>query len=154
MRAAALATAVALALALAVASPARAQPATWSVTAFEDGIMCPVCNTLLNNSQSAAAERIREQIQQRHQQGWTQQQVRDELVSQYGEEILASPPRHGFDLLAWLVPAAVLLGGAAVALALAMAWARGRGGGPSPAAPAADPGMDARIDADLAREEP
>jgi len=154
MRALAAAAAVAAALVLAMAAPARAQPATWSVTGFEDGIMCPVCNTLLNNSQSAAAERIREQIQHRHQQGWTQQQVRNELVSQYGEEILASPPRHGFDLLAWLVPAAVLLGGAAVALALAMAWARGRGGPPPPAAPAADAAMDARIDADLARDEP
>src|SRR4029077_11758274 len=148
MRALAAAAAVAAALVLAMAAPARAPPGTWAGAGFEDGIMCPVCNTLLNNSQSAAAERIREQIQHRHQQGWTQQQVRNELVSQYGEEILASPPRHGFDLLAWLVPAAVLLGGAAVALALAMAWARGRAGPPPPAAPAADAAMDARIDAD------
>ena len=142
------------ALALVLAAPAQAEPATWSVTSFEDQIMCPVCNTLLNNSQSAAAARIRAQIEQLHQRGWTQQQVKDELVSQYGEEILAAPPRHGFDLLAWLVPAAVLLGGAAIALALAMAWARGRGGGQPPPAPAADAAMDARIDAELARDEP
>lgn len=154
MRATAAAAAVAAALVLAIVSPAQAEPATWSVTGFEDQIMCPVCNTLLSNSQSAAADRIRHQIQARHDQGWSEQQVRDELVSQYGEEILASPPRHGFDLLAWLVPAAVLLGGAAVALALAMAWARGRGGGPPPPpAPNADPAMNARIDADLARDE-
>ncbi len=32
--------------------------------------------------------------------------VRNTLVAQFGTEILAAPPKHGFDLLAWVVPAA------------------------------------------------
>ena len=47
-------------LAAAVSAPvANAATATWSVTDLENQLMCPVCNTLLNNSQSTAANRIR-----------------------------------------------------------------------------------------------
>jgi cytochrome c-type biogenesis protein CcmH len=145
----------AAAVALLAAAPAPAAQATWSVQDLEGQLMCPVCNTLLNNSQSAAANRIRQQIEEKHSQGWSEERVRNYLIAQYGEEILASPPKHGFDLLAWLVPAAVLLGGGAVAVVLAMSWSRsrsGRGGPPAPP-PGVDSDMDARIDAELAREE-
>ena len=54
-------------------------------------------------------------IDQKHRQGWSEARTCDYLVAQFGEEVLAAPPKHGFDLLAWLVPAAVLLGGAALA---------------------------------------
>jgi cytochrome c-type biogenesis protein CcmH/NrfF len=138
-------------LAAAVTPPALAAQATWSETDLESQLMCPVCHTLLNNSQSAEANRIRKVIDDKHRQGWSEARTRDYLVAQFGEEVLAAPPKHGFYLLAWLVPAAVLLVGAALAVLLARAW-RGAGGGPSPPA-APDAEMDARIDAELAREE-
>ena len=141
-------------LCAAITTPALAAQATWSETDLESQLMCPVCHTLLDNSQSAEANRIREVIHQKHQQGWSEARTRDYLVAQYGEEVLAAPPKRGFDLLAWLVPAAVLLGGAALAVLLARAWSGGRGGGEGPSPPAGpDAEMDARIDAELAREE-
>jgi cytochrome c-type biogenesis protein CcmH len=149
-----LALVLACLLGAAITPPALAAQATWSETDLESQLMCPVCHTLLDNSQSAEANRIRQVIHQRHQQGWSEARTRDYLVAQYGEEVLAAPPKHGFDLLAWLVPAAVLLGGAALAVLLARAWSSSRGGGdgqPPPAAPDAE--MDARIDAELARED-
>ncbi len=148
-----LALVLACMLCAAITTPALAAQATWSETDLESQLMCPVCHTLLDNSQSAEANRIREVIHQKHQQGWSEARTRDYLVAQYGEEVLAAPPKHGFDLLAWLVPAAVLLGGAALAVLLARAWSGGRGGGgpKPPAQPDAE--MDARIDAELAREE-
>jgi len=77
--------------------------------------------------------------------------VKDYFVAQYGPEVLAAPPRHGFDLLAWVIPAVVLIGGGAIAVALAMAWSRSRS---RPAeAPAGssdvDDAMAARIDREL-----
>lgn len=149
-----LALVLACLLGAAMTTPALAAQATWSEADLESQLMCPVCHTLLDNSQSAEANRIRQVIHEKHQQGWSEARTRDYLVVQYGEEVLAAPPRHGFDLLAWLVPAAVLLGGAALAVLLARAWSggRGEGGGPSPPA-APDAEMDARIDAELAREE-
>ncbi len=149
-----LALVLACMLCAAITTPALAAQATWSETDLESQLMCPVCHTLLDNSQSAEANRIREVIHQKHQQGWSEARTRDYLVAQYGEEVLAAPPKHGFDLLAWLVPAAVLLGGAALAVLLARAWSGGRGGGDGPSPPAEpDAEMDARIDAELAREE-
>ena len=140
-------------LGAAMATPALAAQATWSEADLESQLMCPVCHTLLNNSQSAEANRIRKVIDDKHRQGWSEARTRDYLVAQFGEEVLAAPPKHGFYLLAWLVPAAVLLIGAALAVLLARAW-RGGGGGGGPSPPAApDAEMDARIDAELAREE-
>ena len=139
-------------LAAAVSAPvANAATATWSVTDLENQLMCPVCNTLLNNSQSTAANRIRAIIQQKHDAGWSETRTRSYLVSQYGEEILAAPPKHGFDLLAWLIPGAVLLGGAVAAAALARSWSRSRGGEPEPQPP--DDAMSRRIDAELAGDD-
>ncbi len=149
-----LALVLACLLGAAMATPALAAEATWSEADLESQLMCPVCHTLLNNSQSAEANRIRTVIDDKHRQGWSEARTRDYLVAQFGEEVLAAPPKHGFYLLAWLVPAAVLLVGAALALLLAQAWAGGRGGGDGPSPPAApDAEMDARIDAELAREE-
>jgi cytochrome c-type biogenesis protein CcmH len=149
-----LALVLACLLCAAITTPVLAAQATWSEADLESQLMCPVCHTLLDSSQSAEANRIREVIHQKHQQGWSEARTRDYLVAQYGEEVLAAPPKHGFDLLAWLVPAAVLLGGAALAVLLARAWSGGRGGGDGPSPPAApDADMDARIDAELAREE-
>jgi cytochrome c-type biogenesis protein CcmH len=140
-----------LAVALLAAQPAQASQATWSVAELENEVMCTVCHQLLSQSQSAFADGVRAQIQQKHDLGWSKQRTLDWLVQQYGEEVLAAPPKHGFDLLAWLVPAAVLLGGAAVAGALAVSWSRRRR--PAVAAGPADAEMDARIDADLEHDE-
>jgi cytochrome c-type biogenesis protein CcmH len=131
---------LAVTAALLVAAPARASD-TWSVTDLESQVMCPVCHQPLNQSQSAAADRIRHIIAEKHAQGWSEQRVKSYLVAQYGEEILAAPPEHGFGLLAWLMPAAVLL---------AMRWSRGRGGPPAGTPTPPDDRLDARIDADLA----
>ena len=74
------------------------------------------------------------------------------LVSQFGPEILAAPPKRGFDLLAWLVPAAVLVAGAAVVGGLAVMWSRSRRGPPGEGGGGGDidPALERRIDADLA----
>ncbi|HEY0388764.1 MAG TPA: cytochrome c-type biogenesis protein CcmH [Gaiellales bacterium] len=144
--------AVVLGAALVAAPPAGAA-AAWSVTDLENQLMCPVCHEPLNQSQSSAADQIRSLIRAKHDQGWSEQRTKAYLIDQYGEEILAAPPHHGFGLLAWVVPGAVLLGGGAVAVALAMRWSRGRGAGPPAPPPSPDPELDERIDAELAREE-
>ena len=50
----------------------------------------------------------------------------------WGERILAAPPRHGFDLLAWLLPLVGVLAGAAVLGVLAWGWTRAREPEPAP----------------------
>ena len=143
---------IAAVLTLALVQPAAAAPATWSVAELENEVMCTVCHQLLSQSQSAFADGVRKQIQQKHDLGWSKQRTLDWLVQQYGEEVLAAPPKHGFDLLAWVIPGLVLVAGAGIAAALAVTWSGGRRP-PPPQGVAVDAAMDARIDADLERDE-
>jgi cytochrome c-type biogenesis protein CcmH/NrfF len=125
---------------------------------LEGEVMCPVCGTTLDQSDSPAAQQIKRVIASRIAAGKNDCQIKDELVASYGESILAAPRRSGFGLLAWWVP----LGGAVVAAVvlglLAWRWSRAR----EPAAEAVgdpslngrgtlDPSLERRLDEELAR---
>jgi cytochrome c-type biogenesis protein CcmH len=120
----------------------------------EDEVMCPVCGTALNLSSSPQADRERAFIRREIAAGKTKDQIKAELVAQYGTAVLAEPPKSGFDLAAWLVPgAAILLAAIAIAVGLRR-WRRaGRSGGGPPTAggPPLEPAESERLDADLAR---
>src|SRR5262249_38498551 len=93
---------------------------------LENEVMCPVCNTTLAESNSDAAKAIEREIQDKIRAGWTKSRIKDFLVQQYGESILAAPPKHGFNLLAWVLPLAGI-GVAALILGFAAwGWTRGR----------------------------
>ncbi len=142
---------LAVATAALFAAPAAALACNgWSEPSMEQQLMCPVCHERLDQSYSPVADQIRSNLFRWCAQGKTSSYVTNTLVGQFGEEVLAAPPARGFDLLAWLVPAAVLLGGAGVAGGLVLAWSRSRGGPGGPAAPGVDSELDARIDAELA----
>ena len=121
---------VAAALLLAAAPP---QPKT-TLPDVEDEVMCPICGTALNLSGAPQADRERAFIRRQIAAGKTKDEIKDELVAQYGTEVLAEPPKSGFDLTAWLVPgAAILLAAVAIAIGLRR-WRRAArdGGGPPP----------------------
>jgi cytochrome c-type biogenesis protein CcmH/NrfF len=75
----------------------------------EDEVMCPICGTALNLSFSPQADRERAFIQREINEGKTKEQIKDDLVQQYGTNVLAEPPKSGFDLTAWLVPGLAML---------------------------------------------
>lgn len=116
---------------------------------LEGEVMCPVCKTTLDQSSSPAARQIKNFISRRIQAGDSKDEIKDELVAVYGPQILAAPPKEGFDLLAWLLPFVGLVGGALVLGFLAWRWSRGR----EPRAPAAalSPALERRVDEELAR---
>ncbi len=114
-------------VALVLAAPAVASEQHPTLGELEGQLMCPICEgETLAQSDSPAAQRIKAYIQQRIDQGATRSQIKHELVQQWGTRILAAPTRHGFDLLAWLLPIVGVLGGAAVLGALAWRWSRRR----------------------------
>jgi cytochrome c-type biogenesis protein CcmH len=138
--------AVAVALALAGPAAACAHPKT-SLSYLEGQIMCPTCHTTLDMSESPAAQAIKAEISQRVSECWTSKQIENELVANFGQGILAAPPHKGFDLLAWWLPiAAVLLGAAVIAVAV-WRWTRTRDPDPDPG----DGPDDAPVDAELDR---
>jgi cytochrome c-type biogenesis protein CcmH len=124
---------------------------------LENEVMCPVCNTTLAQSDSPAAHQIERDISLRIRQGWTKSRIKDSLVSEYGESILASPPKRGFNLLAWLLPLVGVGVGAALLGVAAHSWSRRRpeeGRPPSDSANGSgplDPELERRVDEELAR---
>src|SRR5205823_14904518 len=110
--------------ALALAPPALACNRHPTLTGMEGQIMCPVCGTTLDQSDSPAAHQIERVMSRRIAAGDSDCQIKDRLVAQYGEAILAAPPRKGFGLLAWWLPiGGIALVGALLAVG-AWRWSR------------------------------
>ena len=140
--------ALAFFLALALVPAALASEQHPSLTELEGDVMCPICNTTLDQSSSPAARQIEAFISRRIAAGDTKSEIKDRLVAEYGPQILAAPPRKGFDLLAWLLPIAGVLVGAALLGLLAFRSSRRE---PAAAAGRLDPGVERRVDEELAR---
>jgi cytochrome c-type biogenesis protein CcmH len=142
---------VAAALVLAAPAAACAQPRT-SLSFLEGQVMCPICHTTLDMSNAAAARRIDAFISKKIAACWTAQHIEDALVAIYGPAILAEPPHSGFDLLAWWLPIAGVLGGGLVLAFGVWRWSRGRDDEPPAAAGSGlDDATEQKIDDLLAR---
>jgi cytochrome c-type biogenesis protein CcmH/NrfF len=140
-------------LALALAAPASAAAPQTSLSDVEDEVMCPICGTLLELSESPQAQREKAFIAGLIAQGKTKEEIKEALVAEYGQEVLALPEGSGFSLSAYLVPAIAFIV-AAVALAIGVArWRRdGTPPGQGPPTAAGPSDEDAkRLEADLAK---
>jgi len=143
------------ALALALLAPAAGAAEQASLTEIEKQVMCPVCGTLLQLAESPQAQRERVFIDHLIAEGKTEAEIKDALVAEYGNEVLALPPDSGFSLSAYVVPIlALLLAAAALAIGV-LRWRRagdgpGRGDGAARPAPPSESDSE-RLDADLAR---
>jgi cytochrome c-type biogenesis protein CcmH len=98
-------------------------------------VRCPTCNTPLDVSNAPVALDMKRYIRERIDEGWTKQEIVDGLVDEFGRGVLATPPKSGFDLVAWVVPGIVVLIGLAAIPVLTRAWSRR----PRPDAAAAGP---------------
>jgi cytochrome c-type biogenesis protein CcmH len=137
-------------LALAVAGPALAASRP-SESALETKLVCPVCHETLDQSTAPVAQQMKTEIRRRIAQGWSEQQILDEMVANYGPGVLSTPATHGFDLLAWVLPIGGILIGAAGLAGGAWYWSRGRDAEPAEPAAALAPEEEARLDEELAR---
>lgn len=123
-----------------------------SLPDIEDEVMCPICGTLLEFSESPQADRERALIRRLIAEGRSKDQIEDALVAEYGPQVLAEPSSSGFDLTAWLVPGL----GIAIALGLiVLAAVRMRGRRPdAPEPEQLDPADLARLERDMSSREP
>ena len=132
---------------LVLAAPAQALPPAERGEAFnriEKKTMCIVCNVPLNIAVSTQADATRAQIRRLLDRDLSEQQVLDQLVEELGPNILASPKAEGFNVLAYAVPVAALVGLLALGAALLPRWRhnRGNGGDDAPGAGGDDPPGD------------
>jgi cytochrome c-type biogenesis protein CcmH len=145
-----------LALALAAICAVVASSTAWgadppNAADLEAELVCPVCETTLDQSNAPVAERMKLFLRERIAAGDTEQEIKDALVREFGPGVLATPEKSGFGLLAWLLPLATLAGGAVAVAFLLRTWSLRRG---APAAEAElDPELERRVDEELARFE-
>jgi len=87
------------------------EPTDDEVNAIAKQLYCPVCeNTPLDVCPTQACAQWRATIKEKLTAGWTEQQIKDYFVTQYGERVLAQPSTRGFNILLWtLAPAGVLI---------------------------------------------
>jgi cytochrome c-type biogenesis protein CcmH len=140
---------------LALAGPAAASEVKPTPAELESELVCPVCETTLDTSDSPAARRIKAYIRARIAAGDTKSEIKAKLVDQFGPTVLAVPPRKGFDWLVWLLPIGGLAAGAVLVGGLAWHWSRGRDDDPPPPGglEPLDPALERRLDAELAHFE-
>lgn len=124
-----------------------------SLLAIERQAMCVTCKVALDESQAPQANLEREYIQSLIDKGEDEAEIKRSLVAQYGPTVLGLPSAHGFDLAAYLVPLAVVLGLLATVLLLIPSWRRrGRAQAATTAASTTLSAADAaRLESDLAR---
>ena len=149
MRTLALFVSVCVAVALPAAVLAAERP---SAADLEAELVCPSCKTTLDQSDAPVAQRMKAYVRSRLAAGASADEIKSELVDQFGPLVLAEPPRRGFHLLAWVLPLAGLAVGGVVVGLLAWAWSSQRRSSAEPVA-ALDPELDRRVDEELARFE-
>lgn len=89
-------------------------PTPNEIDAIAKELWCPLCNGVrLDNCELQACIQMREVIAQKLEAGESKEQIKAYFAQQYGDVVLGTPSRQGFNLLVWLFPilaAAVGLG--------------------------------------------
>jgi cytochrome c-type biogenesis protein CcmH len=145
--------ALAVFAALLLLPAAASGQAQTSMPDVEDEVMCVSCKIPLYIAESPQADRQRAFIQTLVDQGLTKEQIKDRLVGEYGQNVLAMPDDDGVGIAAYVVPIAVVLALLGLVAVLVPRWRRAQRdrGDRSPGAPAAtDEELD-RLDEELQR---
>ena len=137
--------------ALASAGVAAASEEHPTAAELESELVCPVCDSTLDTSNAEIARLMKARIRERIAAGATKSEIKSEFVEQFGERVLATPPRSGFDLLAWVLP--LVGGGLALVAVAALAWGWSRSRPPGDPEPPLDPELERRLDDELDRFE-
>jgi cytochrome c-type biogenesis protein CcmH/NrfF len=115
------------------------------VRAVAVSLRCPVCQNLsVGDSPSRLAQEMRRTIARDLRAGKSAGEIRQAFATAYGPWILESPPKRGIDLVAWIAPVLLLLGGLFAAGWAVWHWS---GRGLAGAAPADTVGPDPRLSA-------
>ncbi|MGA9533318.1 MAG: cytochrome c-type biogenesis protein CcmH [Anaerolineales bacterium] len=86
-------------------------------------LYCPVCeNVPLDVCPTQACAQWRALIREKLAAGWSDQQIKDYFVDQYGDRVLSTPPARGLNWLVYVLPPLALLGGAALLVSVVRAW--------------------------------
>jgi cytochrome c-type biogenesis protein CcmH len=98
-------------------------PTDDQVNAIAKQLYCPVCENIpLDVCGTQACAQWRELIREKLSQGWSEAQIKEYFVDQYGDRVLATPPARGLNWLVYLVPPVAILVGAYILFRAFQAW--------------------------------
>lgn len=90
-------------------------PSDDEINAIAKELYCPVCeNTPLDVCPTAACAQWRDLIKEKLIAGWSKDQIKQYFVDQYGDRVLAEPPRRGLNWLVYVLPPLFFLGGTVI----------------------------------------
>ena len=85
--------------------------------AIDRMLMCPVCPAeTIDQAQVELARQMRQVVRRMLSQGASRDEILDFFEGNYGTDVLAAPPKSGFNLLAWILPATAVLAALAAGL--------------------------------------
>lgn len=100
-------------------------PTDDDVNEIAEDLYCPVCENIpLDACGTQACVQWRALIREKLAEGWTEEEIKEYFVQQYGDRVLATPPARGLNWLVYLVPPAGFLLGAVVLFQVVRAWRR------------------------------
>ncbi|CAN5860323.1 cytochrome c-type biogenesis protein CcmH [soil metagenome] len=90
---------------------------------IESTLKCPVCRSQsVRTSRSFMATDMSLRVRQMVAEGKSRQEIQEYFVARYGDYILLSPRKQGFGWTVWLLPFALVLGGAVTIVTIARRW--------------------------------
>ena len=73
-------------------------------------LMCPVCpGESIDQSQHPLAVQMRNLVETKINEGWTENQVRDFFEERYGPAVLLEPSKEGVHLVIWIIPIIIFI---------------------------------------------
>lgn len=98
-------------------------PSDDQVNAIAKQLYCPVCENIpLDVCGTQACAQWRELIREKLSQGWSEPQIKQYFVDQYGDRVLATPPARGLNWLVYLVPPLAIAAGVYILYRAFKAW--------------------------------
>lgn len=120
---------------------------------IESMLKCPVCRSQsVRTSRSFMAEDMSRRVRQMVAEGKSKEEIREYFVARYGDYIVLAPRKEGFTWTVWLLPFALVLGGAVTIVAVARRW-HGRPPPPPPPAPSSANTYMQRLERELEETE-
>jgi len=140
----------------AAAQDPQPTPSDDEVNRVAKQMFCPVCENIpLDVCPTQACSDWRELIRLRLSEGWSDEQIKEYFAQQYGDRVLAEPPRRGLNLLVYVLPVAALVIGVGILVSVFSSMRKGRPAqaGSAPTDPAAPPPPQPSDDPYLAKLE-
>ncbi len=116
------------------AQTATPRPRTWvdadsvleaRTTAVASTLRCPVCQgESIQDSPSELAQQMRAVVRDKLRAGETPEQIKAYFAARYGEWILLEPKMTGLNVVLYVLPVVLILGGLVVVIYLVRKWTR------------------------------